>query len=309
MRATTTISILFFFTGCAARTVAPVATGTDAPIPSTVVQPLNDEPTPTPEDQPTDPILRQLLDAHNDRREEFDLPALTLAPKLTDAAREHALAMARTGKLDHVGPEDGSTFAERIDRADYHHRTAAENIAEGATNVPDVMDDWMNSPGHKRNILGDFEQMGAARAKDEEGRWFWAVEFATPWPQVDRAAAPAEVLRQLNERRAAKDLVPLKADPELASVAAAMAKELAAHGEAKGFDSAAAFDRLKSRNVRFRQATVSVSVGHGTPAELVDALTKQADADKSLLGDFTRLGVGTATTNEAVPCWFLLLAR
>jgi uncharacterized protein YkwD len=259
--------------------------------------------------KPPDPVVKLLVEAHNAKRADAGLAPLTLDPLLCEAALTHAESMAKTGILEHEGPEDGSTFAERIERTGYKHRAAGENIASGAKTVPDVMDDWMNSPGHKKNIMGDFEQMGAARVKDTEGRWFWAVEFATPWPSVDAKSAPEEVVRLLNLRRKAEGLGTLRSDSGIQSIAEGMAKDLAANGGTKSFNSSVAFDRLKQKNIRFKKATVSISVGHGTPKELLDGLSQQAGSESDLFGDFTRIGVGAASTVDGIPCWFLLLAQ
>ncbi len=73
--------------------------------------------------------------------------------RLRDAARGHSADMARNNYFSHVS-QDGRTFVDRIANAGYPRRdAAAENIAYGYATPADVMKGWMNSEGHRTNIL------------------------------------------------------------------------------------------------------------------------------------------------------------
>lgn len=90
---------------------------------------------------------------------------------LDRAAADYAALMARTGTFSHTGP-DGSSFADRVRAAGYDD-PGGENIAQGQTSADEVMDDWMNSPGHRRNILDcSFRTLGVGEADD-----YWVQEF------------------------------------------------------------------------------------------------------------------------------------
>lgn len=126
------------------------------------------------------PIVEQLLDAHNAARRRRRLGPLKLNPELSIAAQSHALDMANRRKMGHKG-SDGSSPFDRIDRAGYRYRAAAENVAYGFTDVESVMMGWMKSPGHRRNILdGSLAEMGAGRAIDRNGLSYWCVTFGSP---------------------------------------------------------------------------------------------------------------------------------
>ncbi|MEX3016211.1 CAP domain-containing protein [Gymnodinialimonas hymeniacidonis] len=71
---------------------------------------------------------------------------------LQAAAQAHADDMARTGNFGHTG-SGGSTLTTRTRAANYSACFAAENIAYGQATVQQVFSDWMNSNGHRRNIL------------------------------------------------------------------------------------------------------------------------------------------------------------
>jgi len=134
-------------------------------------------------DEPAlDDTLKKLIDAHNDEREKKDLPPLEENDALKKAAQAHADDMAKRRKMDHTGG-DGSTPFKRIEKAGYRYQRAGENIAYGQRGLDELMDAWMTSPGHKRNILGKFKQIGVAYAIDEDGTPYWCVTFGTPLPQ------------------------------------------------------------------------------------------------------------------------------
>ena len=58
------------------------------------------------------------------------------------------------------------------------YRAAGENIAMGQTSPEQVMNGWMNSEGHRKNILSpNFTQIGVGIAKNAEGRLYWTQQF------------------------------------------------------------------------------------------------------------------------------------
>ncbi len=92
---------------------------------------------------------------------------------------EHARDMAERHKMAHKGG-DGSSPFDRMKRQGYRFRTAAENIAYGFEAVESVMTGWIKSPGHRRNILGNFSEIGVGHAIARDGLSYWCVTFGTP---------------------------------------------------------------------------------------------------------------------------------
>ncbi len=107
------------------------------------------------------------------------MPALALNPELSIAAEGHADDMARRGRMAHRGG-DGSSPFDRIKRVGYSFQGAGENVAYGFDRVDLVMSAWMKSPGHRRNILGDYSEIGVGRAIAQAGASYWCVTFGTP---------------------------------------------------------------------------------------------------------------------------------
>lgn len=120
-----------------------------------------------------------LVEAHNREREGRGLPPLVVNDRLRAAAQRHADDMAARRRMSHRGG-DGSSPVRRMARAGYDYRSAGENVAAGQRSVGEVMAAWMRSPGHKRNVLGRFAEIGAGCATDAAGTPYWCVTFGTP---------------------------------------------------------------------------------------------------------------------------------
>jgi uncharacterized protein YkwD len=124
-------------------------------------------------------LRTRIVEAHNEIRTEAKLRKLTLNRKLTAAAQAHAEDMAARRTMTHIGG-DGSLSAERIKSHGYRYFRAGENVAAGRLSVDRVMKGWMDSPVHKRNILGGFSEIGVGCAVGEDGKRYWCVTFGLP---------------------------------------------------------------------------------------------------------------------------------
>ncbi|MFC0843152.1 sigma-70 family RNA polymerase sigma factor [Streptomyces noboritoensis] len=98
--------------------------------------------------------------------------------KLATAAQRHSDNMAAQDFFDHTDPS-GSGPGERIHAAGYQWSTYGENIARGQQTPADVMNSWMNSPGHRANILNcAFKELGVGIHNGPGGPW-WTQDFGT----------------------------------------------------------------------------------------------------------------------------------
>lgn len=119
----------------------------------------------------------QILALVNSEREKDGLDPLVLNETLNQVAQAHADYMKDTGDFEHVS-KDGISPFDRMDAAGYEYKSAGENIAWGQESPEEVMQDWMDSPGHRENILRDnFEELGIGIACKEEHRCYWVQEF------------------------------------------------------------------------------------------------------------------------------------
>jgi len=101
-------------------------------------------------------------------------PALTWNNLLESASYKHAKDMFQNKYFSHIAP-DGSNAAERIEREGYTWLTYGENIGSGYKNEQEVVEGWLESPSHCKNIMNkQFKEIGTARVGN-----IWTQEFAT----------------------------------------------------------------------------------------------------------------------------------
>ncbi len=125
-----------------------------------------------------DPV-QTVISLTNEERSKARVPPLTVDPRLTDAAERHADRMAKRDRLSHS--LDGRTAAERVRAAGYEYRTVGENIAWNQRTPAEVVDGWMDSKGHRRNLLSnDFTHIGVAVATNAKGEPYWVQVFGSP---------------------------------------------------------------------------------------------------------------------------------
>ncbi|CAN0375238.1 unnamed protein product [Phaeothamnion confervicola] len=114
-------------------------------------------------------------DAINAYRKTQGLKPLTLNAELTTAAKAHARDLAKWDRISHYG-SDGSNPWDRVKRAGYNAKVAAENVGTGQINFSEVLKGWRESPGHNKNLLmNDVEHIGIALVQDPK------TEFKTFW--------------------------------------------------------------------------------------------------------------------------------
>ncbi|NEA14911.1 CAP domain-containing protein, partial [Streptomyces halstedii] len=95
---------------------------------------------------------------------------------LATAASRHSADMADRDYFSHTSP-DGTDPGDRITAAGYRWSTYGENIAKGQTTPAAVMEAWMNSPGHRANILNcAFKELGVGREDSSDGP-VWTQNF------------------------------------------------------------------------------------------------------------------------------------
>jgi len=122
---------------------------------------------------------QEVIDLTNAERKKEKLSPLKAAPLLFASARKHTVNMAKQDKLDHV--LDEKTIKDRVVAENYKYARIAENIAMGQTTPKQVVHAWMDSEGHRKNILTpELTEIGIGIEKNAEGRLYWTQNFGTP---------------------------------------------------------------------------------------------------------------------------------
>ncbi len=149
-----------------------------------------DTDTPAPE-QPTDPpaddgsqeqtpqapetvssLEQQVAELVNRERAAYGLSPLTLSAQLSSGARLKSQDMRDNGYFDHTSPTYGTPF-EMMAQLGITYATAGENIAMGYSTAEAVVEAWMNSAGHRANILSEnYTQIGVGYVDGYWTQWF-----------------------------------------------------------------------------------------------------------------------------------------
>lgn len=119
-----------------------------------------------------------LIDLINAEREKYGLRPLTYWEALTQEARKHSQNMAEgITKFGH----DGFDYRVKAIRVLSAHVSMGENVAYSygyKDPLKKAVEGWMDSPGHKENILGDYNETGMGIAFSKEGRCYSTQLFA-----------------------------------------------------------------------------------------------------------------------------------
>ena len=106
-------------------------------------------------------VEQQMLDKTNAQRAKYGLPPLRAVRKLIQTARSHAAWMTNNRTLQHT------------------NQAVGENIAMGQHTTEEAVHDWMNSPGHRANILSSsYTQTGVAAYRTPDGTIYWCQQFS-----------------------------------------------------------------------------------------------------------------------------------
>ncbi len=153
---------------------APGSSSAAAPPPpvTSTTTATEEEPPPAPASPDTSQQDR-VVSLVNTFRDRAGCGPVTVNAQLTAAAQGHAEDMSNRDYFSHTTPE-GVTFDQRIRNAGYSS-PGAENIARGARTAEDVMRMWMESDGHRRNILNcDLNAIGVGLERDG---FYWVQNF------------------------------------------------------------------------------------------------------------------------------------
>src|SRR5581483_8170635 len=126
----------------------------------------------------------QVVQLVNQHRQAMGLPTLGISPTLTAAGQWKSLHMAGYGYMAHDDPAPpvARTVSQRLEACGYPIGTVGwgENIAYGYSTPQDVMNAWLNSPGHRANIENpSYRAIGVGVARASNGYWFWTQDFGT----------------------------------------------------------------------------------------------------------------------------------
>lgn len=147
----------------------------EAPAPAPAKQPAQaEQPKAAPSASQVSAFEQKVVELTNQERAKNGVPALKLDTELSKVAREKSNDMKTKGYFDHNSPTYGSPF-DMMKKFGISYRTAGENIAMGQRSPEEVVKAWMNSEGHRKNIMNaNFTHIGVGHVA--EGN-YWTQMF------------------------------------------------------------------------------------------------------------------------------------
>lgn len=129
-------------------------------------------------------FVKEVIELTNKERQRFGLSTLESNGRLNKAAQTHSKNMAVEDFFSHYDP-DGFSPGDRIEKAGYKAETWGENIAFGQSTPQEAVQDWMDSSGHRFNILRpELAQIGVGYySNNPNGAYdvsYWTQNFGTP---------------------------------------------------------------------------------------------------------------------------------
>jgi uncharacterized protein YkwD len=130
--------------------------------------------------------IMRVVELTNIQRSQAGLSPLKFNPVLGAVAQKHTVDMALNDFFSHTG-STGSKIGDRINSAGYQWSYCAENIYAGGSTPEQVVEGWMNSDGHRKNILSpDSKEIGvgyyflANDTGEVNYKHYWTQVFSTP---------------------------------------------------------------------------------------------------------------------------------
>lgn len=130
-----------------------------------------------PNQQDIKALENEVIKLVNAERAKVGLAPLKTNWELSRVARYKSQDMINKGYFDHMSPTYGSPF-NMMENFGIKFSAAGENIAMGQQTPQAVMNAWMNSSGHRSNILSrTYTHIGVGLAKNSRGTCYWTQEF------------------------------------------------------------------------------------------------------------------------------------
>ncbi len=129
-----------------------------------------------------DEILSQrVLSLINIERATVGVSPVTLNDELVNAAESYACTLAGEDFFDHIHPATGEGPGERAAAAGYVYFAVGENLAAGQISAAQVVESWMESKGHRQNLLSpDWKETGIGVRRGGTYGVYWVQLFGKP---------------------------------------------------------------------------------------------------------------------------------
>lgn len=251
--------------------------------------------------------LAAFLTLVNSARTTAGSPPVALDPRLTDAARAHASAMASADRLGVEGPDGVSVF-QRLAATGYAYLTVGEHLVSGPRGPSEFVEYCLRTEQPRRTLHDPaFRHVGLAHAANgRSGDVYWTALWAGPLTPAGLTRTADEVVGLTNRERARAGLAPLGVDPLLARAAQAYSTDMAvrafySHTSPEGTQP---WDRAAAAGSTRRSIGENIACGQRSAAEVVEGWMNSPGHRANILKPgFTHIGIGFAGGGPAGTYW------
>ncbi|MGW5903913.1 CAP domain-containing protein [Streptomyces althioticus] len=292
--------------GAVSTRTAPVVTGRAPVRPATLVQAAPRTLAAVPPRPAAPPSAGDdFLALVNSARRAAGSPPVSHDGRLAEAARQHARAMARGGRLGVEGP-DGVPVYRRVVAAGYPYLTVGEHLVSGPLSVDRFVGHCLRHEAARRTVCDPAFTHAAVASCEGGGDTYWTALWARPLTPEGLDRTTAEVVELTNRERARAGLPPLSRDPLLTTAARAhsadmVARDFYAHTAPDG---SKPWDRAAAAGSRCRTVGENIACGQRSAAEVVRGWMNSPGHRANILKpEFTHIGVGFAGGGRAGTYW------
>ncbi|MFF0015513.1 CAP domain-containing protein [Streptomyces sp. NPDC005374] len=251
--------------------------------------------------------LADFLTLVNSARSRAGSAPVSHDPRLTEAARAHARAMASAGRLGVEGPDGVSVF-QRVTATGYMYIAVGEHLVSGPRDPSEFVEYCLRTEQPRRTLQDPavtdvgMAYVGGGRSGDT----YWTALWARPLTPGGLAGTVDEVVALTNRERAGAGLPPLAVDPLLARAAQAYSTDMAArafysHTSPEGTQP---WDRAAAAGSTRRSIGENIACGQRSAAEVVEGWMNSPGHRANILKPaFTHIGIGFAGGGPAGTYW------
>ncbi|RKP25895.1 hypothetical protein SYNPS1DRAFT_28385 [Syncephalis pseudoplumigaleata] len=271
--------------------------------------------------------IERMLQLVNEERARHGLRALHVDACLVRAAQAHSDRQGQAATMTHRLPGEPDLITRVTEASDGKLWVGwAENVGFGSRKEDVMMENWMNSPSHRENILEDYTHFGAAMSIGVDNKPYWTQVFANdgsaqaaedslpspPLSPLPHEEAPAEeqlqaVLALVNEERAKAKLAPLALDAcltraaQLHSEAQACAGKMS-HQLPDEADLVARVNAVTAAGKQWAAWAENVAFGNDNERVVMSMWMNSPQHRGNILGRYSHLGIGIAH-RDGKPYW------
>lgn len=248
----------------------------------------------------------EILELINQHRATLSLSSLAFHPPVQAASFQHSTNIAQgLVPFGHEGFTDrANTLIQTLNGS-----AASENVAMGQRSAEEVVQGWLNSPGHRNNIEGDFNLTGISVVKNQQGENIFTQLFIkAAVPIANQSTAPKEgssevnlnyaILRLINKHRAGQYLSPLQMNPHIQAIATEHAQNMASGNIPFGHEGFEGRAKMLLSKLHGSSVAENVASGQENAPSIVNSWLDSNSHRNNIEGDFNLTGIGIAKSEH-----------